>query len=339
MFEGNQMIFKPKKIQVCCPHAVTGGPELLHQLVDRLRKNGHDASIVYLPVGGDFKCPEPYQIYNAPQSQLEDKSGVLVIVPEVSTGLLGKLKEATGAVWWLSVDNYFGITHESFLRDAYNRYKSLILGHRLPLQRLKKFYHFAQSYYAIEFLERVGIKAHLLGDYLRSEHINRNKIQICDKKNIIIYNPKKGASITNRLRKANPDMSFVAIQSMTPRQVAELLASAKLYIDFGHHPGKDRLPREAAMAECCVITGRRGSAANSMDVPIPEEYKLDDRARDFTTAFRKLALSVFGDYENHRLRFEGYRASIIEEEALFIRQIDQIFGGLQPSDDKATGWA
>ena len=30
----------------------------------------------------------------------------------------------------------------------------------------------------------------------------------------------------------------------------------KLYIDFGGFPGKDRLPREAVMHDCCIITGK-----------------------------------------------------------------------------------
>ena len=45
------------------------------------------------------------------------------------------------------------------------------------------------------------------------------------------------------------------------------------YIDFGPHPGMDRLPREAALAGCIVITNREGAAAHDEDVPLPPEYK------------------------------------------------------------------
>lgn len=158
------MIPQMKKIQVCCTRGVTGGPELLHQLVDQLRKNGRDATIVYLPIGEPFECPEPYRLYDAPQSQLQDEPGVLVIVPEVSTAFLRMLKHATLAVWWLSVDNYLCVNRESPLKDAYWRYKSLLLGHRLALGSLRKFHHFAQSHYAIEFLGKAGIKAFPLTD-------------------------------------------------------------------------------------------------------------------------------------------------------------------------------
>ncbi|MGC8677909.1 MAG: hypothetical protein ACP5UF_06830 [Hydrogenobaculum sp.] len=68
---------------------------------------------------------------------------------------------------------------------------------------------------------------------------------------------------------------------MTRDQVIETLQKAKVYIDFGNHPGKDRIPREAAILGCCVITGKRGSATFFEDVPIPEEYKFEERYQDF----------------------------------------------------------
>lgn len=48
-----------------------------------------------------------------------------------------------------------------------------------------------------------------------------------------------------------------------------------IYIDFGEHPGKDRIPREAAMRDLIVITGRDGAAVNDVDVSIPKKYKID----------------------------------------------------------------
>ena len=39
-------------------------------------------------------------------------------------------------------------------------------------------------------------------------------------------------------------------------------------MDFGFHPGQDRLPREAALLKNCIITNREGSAAFYKDVPI-----------------------------------------------------------------------
>ena len=112
---------------------------------------------------------------------------------------------------------------------------------------------------------------------------------------------------------------------MTPSQVADLFASAKIYIDFGHHPGKDRLPREAAMAGCCVITGRHGSARYFDDVSIPDEYKLDDLSETYRTAFYPLVTAIFNDYSSHSKRFDAYRMKIIEEPKVFQEQVQAIF--------------
>lgn len=54
------------------------------------------------------------------------------------------------------------------------------------------------------------------------------------------------------------------------------MSKSKVYIDFGNHPGKDRIPREAAISGCIVITGKRGAAAFAEDVCIPETYKFDE---------------------------------------------------------------
>jgi len=61
---------------------------------------------------------------------------------------------------------------------------------------------------------------------------------------------------------------------ISPEEVTTLLHRAKIYIDFGPHPGMDRLPREAAIANCIVITNRSGAARYEEDVPIPSIYKV-----------------------------------------------------------------
>lgn len=63
-----------------------------------------------------------------------------------------------------------------------------------------------------------------------------------------------------------------------------MLLKAKVYIDFGPHPGMDRLPREAALCGCCVITNRQGAAAFHKDVPIPPQFKIDVRENDINAS-------------------------------------------------------
>ncbi len=294
---------KRERVVVCAPaDRISGGPEVLHQLVDCLRSQKFDAAISYMPCGQKHLTPEVYAHYDSPVVEFSDERDTLFVVPEVATRMARQVSRGTVAVWWLSVDNYFGARKESAIRDLLTRLSSLRWA-RVPLWRLHNHLHFAQSEYAFRFLERHGVASKRLTDYLNSSHAT---ISISDnaKEDIVAYNPLKGKSRTNALIAANPDINFIPIQGMTPIEVAALLRRAKLYIDFGHHPGKDRLPREAAAAGCCVITNTRGSAGFAEDVPSPEAYKLDDESSVYLTRFRELALAVFRDFEVHRAQFD-----------------------------------
>lgn len=322
-----------KKIIVCCPHAITGGPELLHQLVHELREIGREAHISYYPFEQTFTCPEPYKKYNAPQSALIDESDAFVLVPESATWIIKRLKKARVGVWWLSVDNYFLVQRQSVFKDAYHRFWSLIRGYRglirgrMPLSRMRHLLHFTQSHYAERFLAKNNIRSIQLTDYLGSDHLmpaftRGTRI----KENVVAYNPKKGQRQTRALMRYHPSIQFVPIQNMTSKQVAELLDRAKVYVDFGHHPGKDRPPREAAMAGCCVITSQRGAARYHEDVAIPDKYKLDDRRAEYVKEFGKLIDEIFSDFEGHTKYFDDFRAIILDEPASFKKQVRNIFG-------------
>jgi len=314
-----------EKILVCCPGGiVTGGPELLHQLVHELRDLGHDAYICYYPFDSVHECPDAYADYNAPQARFRDQAGDLVILPEVRTILARRIRHAGVAVWWLSVDNYFGRRGESWLGDAYRSITSLVLN-RLSLRHLANRTHLVQSAYARDFLARSSITSCMLTDYLSGEHFETKKAPP-KKSDIIAYNPRKGISRTRRLIESNLNLSFVPIHGMTKTQVSDLLSQAKIYIDFGNHPGKDRLPREAAMAGCCVITGTHGAAENAEDIPIPRKYKLNDKNPGFASEFKDLAHDIIQNFEEHSQHFEDYRASIRSEPTTFKNQVISIFG-------------
>jgi len=58
------------------------------------------------------------------------------------------------------------------------------------------------------------------------------------------------------------------IENMPADTVHETLLKSQIYIDFGHHPGKDRIPREAAMSGNIVFLHERGAAAFHLDHPL-----------------------------------------------------------------------
>ena len=313
------------RVLIVCPPVVTGGPELLHQLGRELRDLGHDASMCYYPFSKAHKTPEPYVPYGVPQGTFADEKDATVIVPEVFTSLTQKINRASVTIWWLSVDYYYGRKGESDWMDLYRRYKTLIAT-RAPLHRLRHYRHFAQSYYAHDFLRGHGIESLMLSDYINPLYTEDEGLS-GTKENLIAFNPRKGKSITRKIIASHKELEFVPIENMNVLQVRKLLQKAKIYMDFGSHPGKDRLPRESAMCGCCVITGTRGAAGNAVDVPIPTGFKLSHTSKDFHEQFGSLVESIFLDYDGCARLYDGYRRMIGRERAIFQEQVRGIFGG------------
>lgn len=328
---------RTSKVYVLCPaYSKTGGPELLHQLVKKMNDFNIDANIVYFRTNKDNKAyrNSEFDIYTQTYIELdgiEDKEENLLIIPEISTAikLSKKFKNIKKAIWWLSVDNFlkgYRIFKPIETTGVYTYIKSLIKGRILfNFNYIKNIeYHLCQSYYAIDFLKSKGIEEPLyLSDYINNTFLEDN-IKKIEKQDIVLYNPKKGFEFTNKIINLSPDFKWVPIKNLTTQQVKELLLKSKVYIDFGNHPGKDRFPREAAMCGCCIITGKRGSAAFDKDVPIGEEFKFDDKSQNIPVIVQKIK-QCFENYEIENRKFDKYRQYIKSEEKAFEEDIKRIF--------------
>ncbi|AEX20685.1 MULTISPECIES: hypothetical protein [Vibrio] len=312
-----------KAIVLCPANSVTGGPELIHQFVDALTQLNVDAKILYYPFTEKHQTPSAYAHYNVPLATLEECREATVIVPEAATKYLNLVEGKRKIVWWLSVDNYFKSHPNTLFKHIKHWYRSNVTNNPkfLPMDELKQYSHLTQSYYGELFLNQHGISdVFHLSDYLGEEHLTR-QVDINQKENVICYNPKKGIETTNKLIAAMPSVKFAPIQNMTAAEVADLLAKSKVYIDFGNHPGKDRIPREAAMAKCIVITGEKGSAGNTVDIAVPKKYKLNESGEGFIDEVSSLVNEVFTHFERSLDDFEFYRNKIREEKATFHKEV------------------
>jgi len=347
-------IYPNTKVYVVAPaNTATGGPELLQQLVYHLRNNLNiDAYIYYVPSDLPDPVHPEYKQYNNPYvRKIEDEKENLLIVPEVIGGIrvLSKYSEIRKVIWWLSVDNFYlsailSSKRNFFFRRVINKVSNLILNKnlfdikelalkKLTQLNLSKFdqvrqadSHLVQSYYAMKHLESNGIpknKIFYLSDYL-NESFLKIQTDLLKKEIIVVYNPKKGFSFTKKIIRNAPEIRFVPLINMTRQQVIETLQRAKVYIDFGNHPGKDRIPREAAILGCCVITGRRGSAKYFEDVPIPEEYKFDDKEENIPKIINKIK-DCFENFEERYKDFNYYREVIRNEPKKFLEDLKRIF--------------
>lgn len=328
------------KIYVVCPaNNKTGGTELLHQLVYELNNQGKNAYIAYYFEGEkDIKKPTPKEFEKYLKSyklfkEIEDEKDNILVVPEVCIGKHRKFKYIQKSVWWLSVDNFkvmlgkknrlkrYGI--KSFIKHCFYRDFNYIS----DLKKIEN--HFYQSYFAQSYLMAMGIdlnKTRYLSDYINDIYLKQDygKQVFFNKKDIVIYNPKKGKLFTEKIISTSKNINFVPIENMDNIEVINLMKSAKVYIDFGNHPGKDRIPREAVMCGCCVITGREGSANFYNDVPILEKYKFDGTIENVNEIINVINKCI-KNYDGEILNFKKYQEVVRKEKDIFKKDVSEIF--------------
>lgn len=329
-------------IYIACPaNCYTGGPTLLHQLCFELNRIGAASSMAYYQGAGSALGNPVHQRYRHFDNpfvlidEVEDISKNWLIVPETGTHLIKDFKTIQIAIWWLSVDNYI-LGNLNFLDKVRshlgkNHDISTYIHRKLMLER-PVFYrddllHLAQSQYAIDFLTSLNVpieKIRYLSDYLDDSFIlSTNTERNFNKKDIILYNPKKMGILTANLLRSKYKEQMIPLENMNQMQLTEIMCTAKVYVDFGNHPGKDRLPRETALCGCCVITGKRGSAGNQKDVPIPNRYKFSDKAP--LNLVEETIADIFLNYNICRDDFNAYRELIKSEHATFLNDLSKIY--------------
>jgi hypothetical protein len=347
-------IYPDTKVYIVAPAATsTGGPELLHQLAHHLINDLNiRAYMYYIPSTHSNPIHPAYEDYKVPfVREIEDEENNLLIVPEVHMGisLLEHFPNIRNAIWWLSVDNFYlsivfrsklnffpqrminKIWRKLFKFELFDTTSLALKSKKFESFELSNFvkkadYHFVQSFYALNFIKNKGInpeKIYYLSDYLNKNFLNI-QTDLSKKENIVAYNPKKGLYFTKKIIKSAKDIKFVPLINMSREEVIKTLQRAKVYIDFGNHPGKDRIPREAAILGCCVITGKRGSAAFFEDVPIPDEYKFEDKKENIPKIVEKIK-DCFENFEERYKDFDYYRQVIKNEPQKFIEDLKKIF--------------
>jgi hypothetical protein len=317
----------PTPIYVIAPGGFqSGGPELAHQLCHNLRQKGVDAAMVYTPFFRTFDVPDRFKKYDVRVARSSEiAKGDAVVLPEVFSGYIKRFKRQKVFFWWMSVDFYFSSDNWIYaLRSGMLPWDFHDIKTKPFPAYVEK--HLVQSEYAKQFLEKHDVfNIETLSDYLNDDYLSDQAEQNVAKEDIVAYNPSKGWEFTEKIIAEAPGMTFVPIKNMTRDEVIALLRRAKIYIDFGNHPGKDRIPREAAMLGCCVITNRRGSAANSGDVPIDSGYKIDDNDPHFAAKAAAKITQTMREFDTRTHDFDHYRNLIRSEPASFGRDIDRVF--------------
>lgn len=305
------------KYYILSPWAETGGPEALHQLCSTLNELGEDAFIYYY--GNDYSQTHKeefvpkYSEYNLKSSDISnfsdlDRENTVVIIPEVfPVKLIENFKNSKVVFWRLCI-----FTH----------------GQELNLPAFQKVYHGCQSDTQFKILKDSKLfdknKCFMLSDYSNQIYITNEKDLLKDRKNQVLYNPRKGFKhsqlIINFLSKSG--IKLIPITGMSNEQIRNLILDSKVYIDFGDHPGKDRMPRECASGGCVVITGTQRCGANKKDIPIDEKFDYDENNDSYE--YQKVGefiLEVLDNYETYFENQKQYRNIIGREKKTFIKEV------------------
>jgi hypothetical protein len=316
----------------CPPYYATGGTELLHQLTFQLIENGIDAKICYgkLDVGNKLHpTPDKFIHYVNNKFLIEDpidSYGDVYIFPEVFSIKSNNYKKGIKLFWWLSVDN-FHKSIEMHVNEKYSFFYFQFIKSLIKNKIIKNFInksnikiHLYQSEYARLFLTENNISNYFyLSDYLATEFTENNIVE--QRKNIVLYNPRKGFENILKLIEKDKINEWIALDNLTTDELIVLYKTAKVYVDFGHHPGKDRIPREAAVNGCIVITSKRGSCKNNIDVPIHPQYKLEENEIKNTEFVLRKINNCIINYNDFYIDFYEYKKLIKNEKIKFIKDI------------------
>lgn len=311
-------VFAPSNIE-------TGGIECLYALCATYKELGVNAKMVLIHPDvhpqhrSDWKkiiatenhkinigVPLAYDKYISAEdvvSEVDDNENNLIIIPEIWPDVLDGYQNIQKSIWWLSVANALGTDQRDFhLKLTQPEYLGV--------------HHFYQSQYAYWFLLNHGAQyVYPLFDYINRDYIT--DITYKNRNDVVLYNPKKGIEITKQLMDENPDIEFIPLINMNRDQLRELMLKSKLYIDFGHHPGKDKFPREAATCGCVLITSFNGSARFFQDIMIDPQYKFDDTIEGVSPLIK----DIFDNFEKHFNNFNLYRKVIKAEVETFNNQV------------------
>ena len=277
----------PSRVLVVCPaNVTTGGPEALHQLVDSINRQGGHAVILYHPSGRTV--PDAYSGYQIRIAKNIVDTDV-VVVPEIWPEKV--THPGRTVLWWLSVD-----------------FASPKAVGSTPSQ------HVAQSAYARTWLAERGVSASMLTDYVNPVFYDKG----CVKKPMVAVNPSKGKDLIDRFRTAHPDIQLVELAGYTRDQLVDVLNECAVYVDFGHHPGRDRLPREAAMCGATVFLQSVGAGR------FGEDYDVEDWYRFGSDGLDVLANKVRECFTTQP--WQGmFRQQVEQQRTVFDRQVKELF--------------
>lgn len=314
-------------------NACSGGPEALHQLAYYMRKLGLDAYTVYYTYSG-FPDVQPvnrykqYEVSVVGYNEIEDAVGNYVIAPENAPWCLNGFKKAQKCIWWLSV--VYNNVNKGTIKERLIHFKRKALKQNVDNYRNVDFsfrncWHLCGSKYAYEEVGKMypnSFVAYMIEpislDFLR----RGNEDLPVERENVVLYNPSKPSTIMAELLERGR-FNYIPLKGYTPDGLAERYKKSKLYVDFGHFGGPERMPKEAVFYGCNILIANHNAASNDFDVAIPQKYKLEDTESAEQVEIR--IADMLEHYEAQHPDFLPFKEKVEHLEEKFLNQLKELF--------------
>lgn len=319
-----------RRVVIFCPTAITGGPEAIHQLSLSLNAIGVQAYILHIGQANPIRISDRKLVSLAPPSpalieaygaygpqfspEITLDEDTLLILPEGLSAHHRRFAGCAVAIWWLSVDNF----HRAYAKADAEGELSAILARR-------ELIHLHQSAYARDWLRGLGAeRLYDLGDYT-SPAFTAGPARTPSPSPTASYNAAKGSDLAQGFFGANPQLEGLPLRGFSKVELRAILRERLLYVDFGHFPGKDRMPREAAVSGGVVFVHRKGSAESYEDFPLPDFFKFSREDVDSGVLAEKLA-AVRADPQGFWAQQDSFRSVVLWEKACFHDQVMRHWG-------------
>lgn len=296
-----------------CPASIaTGGTEGIHNLVRELNRCGANAKIWYVNENMARPQPKEYASYGCEWTiRFPTAFNGCIIFPEVwANRVTEHWNNCSTAVNWQGVDVYDWHTPRNK--------RGLFLKNRNTV-------HIANSEYAMAYLKRLEIRPVKISDCLNDAFYEQILDDSVERNDTVLYNPTElkltaFQKIVMQECAERFKIKFLPLRGYTRDQLINLFSHAKLYIDFGVFSGRERLPREAVMCGCCILTSRLGTAGIYKDNQIPDQYKIGD----VDTAVR-MVYDVLKHYEKHAPNFDEYRQALRTDKEEYPNEVKRLY--------------
>jgi len=177
-----------------------------------------------------------------------------------------------------------------------------------------------QSFYGQSFVRgQLNRDAFIVTDYPRAMP---SVMDVPRQSNLVTYNGAKGQWKIKELQALLPRVEFRPIQGMSFDEVCRTLGASALYVEIGHLPGRDRLPREAALLGTPTVLLARGAGFCWDDFPIGVDYRIPYTV-DWAQHMAPVITSALEDPQAIRQTQESFRAWVEGEKGRYDQAVDE----------------